>query len=251
MAAVGGTPIQLYHSTTAASAPLAINLVAGELALNTADGILYYKDSSGVVQVLANGVFDSHTTWDAANNTLIVDATGALRVALGTNAQRPATPELGDIRYNTTTPGFEGYQTIDGAVVGTLTNVTTTATATTNTVHNLTSGNTIVMSGCTPSAYNGTFVVTVTGTASFTYTMLSDPGSSASVIGSYVYDGWGAIGSGSGTIVGGPIIENNQVISVDYTMTTGNNGESVGPITVDSGVIVTIPTGSRWVILQI
>jgi hypothetical protein len=79
--------------------------------------------------------------------------------------------------------------------------------------------------------------------------MLSDPGSSASVIGSYVYNGWGAIGSGSGTIVGGPIIENNQVISVNYTMTVGNNGESVGPITVDAGVIVTIPTNSRWVIL--
>jgi len=249
MAAVGGTPIQLYHSTTASATPLAIDLVDGELALNTADGVLYYKDSSGVVQVLAEGGVDSHLTWNAANNTLIVDATGALRVALGTTGQRPATPSVGDVRYNTTTPGFEGYQTIDGAVIGTLTNVTTTATATTNTPHNLTSGNTIVMSGCTPAAYNGTFVVTVTGTASFTYTMLSDPGSAATVIGSYVYNGWGAIGSGSGTIVGGPIIENNQVISVNYTMTVGNNGESVGPITVDTGITVTIPTNSRWVIL--
>ena len=247
MAQSGYTPISLYHSATASSAPVAGNLVAGELALNTADGKLYYKDSSGVVQIIANG--DSHTTWDAANNTLIVDATGALRVALGTTGQRPATPSVGDVRYNTTTPGFEGYQTIDGAVIGTLTNVTATATATTNTPHNLTSGDTIVMSGCTPSNYNGTFAVTVTGTASFTYTMLTDPGGSATVIGSYVYNGWGAIGSGSGTIVGGPIIENNQVISVNYTMTVGNNGESVGPITVDAGITVTIPTNSRWVIL--
>jgi hypothetical protein len=248
MAQSGYTPLALYHSATASSAPLAADLVAGELAINTADGIIYYKDSSGVVQEIA-ATGGGHLTWDAANQTVIVDATGALRVALGTTGQRPATPSVGDVRYNTTTPGFEGYQTIDGAVIGTLTNVTTTATATTNTPHNLTSGNTIVMSGCTPAAYNGTFVVTVTGTASFTYTMLSDPGSSASVIGSYVYNGWGAIGSGSGTIVGGPIIENNQVISVNYAMTVGNNGESVGPITVDAGVIVTIPTGSRWVIL--
>ena len=248
MAQSGYTPISLYHSATASSAPVAGNLVAGELAINTADGIIYYKDSSGVVQEIA-ATGGGHLTWDAANQTVIVDATGALRVALGTNAQRPATPSLGDIRYNTSTPGFEGYQTIDGAVVGTLTNATTTATATTNTPHNLTSGDTIVMTGCTPSDYNGTFVVTVTGTASFEYTMLADPGGDATVIGSYVYDGWGAIGSGSGTIVGGPIIENNQVISVNYTMTTGNNGESVGPITVDAGVIVTIPTGSRWVIL--
>ena len=105
------------------------------------------------------------------------------------------------------------------------------------------------MSGCTPAAYNGTFVVTVIDTVTFTYTMLTDPGGPATVVGSYVYDGWGAIGSGSGTIVGGPIIENNQVISVNYTMTVGNNGESVGPMTVDSGVTVTIPADSRWVIL--
>ena len=247
MAQSGYTPISLYHSATASSAPVAGNLVAGELALNTADGKLYYKDSSGVVQIIANG--DSHTTWDAANNTLIVDATGALRVALGTTGQRPATPSVGDVRYNTTTPGFEGYQTINGAVIGSLTNVTTTATTVTNTVHNLTSGDTIVMSGCTPAAYNGTFVVTVIDTVTFTYTMLTDPGGPATVVGSYVYDGWGAIGSGSGTIVGGPIIENNQVISVNYTMTVGNNGESVGPMTVDSGVTVTIPADSRWVIL--
>ena len=247
MAQSGYTPISIYHSATASCAPVAGNLVAGELALNTADGKLYYKDSSGVVQIIANG--DSHTTWDAANNTLIVDATGALRVALGTTGQRPATPSVGDVRYNTTTPGFEGYQTINGAVIGSLTNVTTTATTVTNTVHNLTSGDTIVMSGCTPAAYNGTFVVTVIDTVTFTYTMLTDPGGPATVVGSYVYDGWGAIGSGSGTIVGGPIIENNQVISVNYTMTVGNNGESVGPMTVDSGVTVTIPADSRWVIL--
>ena len=248
MAQSGYTPLALYHSATASSAPLAADLVAGELAINTADGIIYYKDSSGVVQEIA-ATGGGHLTWDATNQTVIVDATGALRVALGTTGQRPATPSVGDVRYNTTTPGFEGYQTINGAVIGTLTNVTTTATATTNTPHNLTSGNTIVMSGCTPANYNGTFVVTVTGTASFTYTMLSDPGGSATIVGSYVYNGWGAIGSGSGTIVGGPIIENNQVISVNYTMTVGNNGESVGPITVDAGVIVTIPTNSRWVIL--
>jgi hypothetical protein len=53
MAQAGYTPIQLYHSTTAAAAPTAGNLLAGELAINTNDGKLYYEDSSGVVQVLA------------------------------------------------------------------------------------------------------------------------------------------------------------------------------------------------------
>jgi len=53
MAASGFTPISLYYSATPSAAPAAGNLVAGELALNTADGKLYYKDSSNVVQVIA------------------------------------------------------------------------------------------------------------------------------------------------------------------------------------------------------
>jgi len=53
MAQSGYTPIQLYYSTTASTAPTAGNLVAGELAINTNDGKLFYKDSSGNVQVIA------------------------------------------------------------------------------------------------------------------------------------------------------------------------------------------------------
>jgi hypothetical protein len=53
MAASGYTPISLYYSATASAVPTAGNLVAGELALNTADGKLFYKDSSNVVQVIA------------------------------------------------------------------------------------------------------------------------------------------------------------------------------------------------------
>ena len=55
MAQTNYTPISLYYSTTASAVPLAANLVNGELAINinTADGKLYYKDSAGVVQLLA------------------------------------------------------------------------------------------------------------------------------------------------------------------------------------------------------
>jgi hypothetical protein len=53
MAATGATPISLYYTTTASAAPTAGNLVAGELAINTLDGKLFYKDSAGVVQVIA------------------------------------------------------------------------------------------------------------------------------------------------------------------------------------------------------
>jgi len=53
MAATGYTPISLYYSATASAVPLAANLVAGELALNTNDGKLYYKNSSNAVTLLA------------------------------------------------------------------------------------------------------------------------------------------------------------------------------------------------------
>ena len=45
MAASGYTPIQLYYTTTPTNAPVEANLLEGELAINTADGKLYYKNS--------------------------------------------------------------------------------------------------------------------------------------------------------------------------------------------------------------
>lgn len=54
MSAPGFTPISLYYSTTAAAAPVAGNLVNGELAINIADMALYAKNSSGTVKRLIN-----------------------------------------------------------------------------------------------------------------------------------------------------------------------------------------------------
>lgn len=56
MAQTGYTPIQLYYSTTTTNVPSAGNLLAGELAINTADGILFYKDPSNNVQQIRSGV---------------------------------------------------------------------------------------------------------------------------------------------------------------------------------------------------
>ena len=72
------------------------------------------------------------------------------------------------------------------ATISTITFVTTTATLTTATPHNLSTGDSITVSGATPTQYNGTFTVTVTGTNTFTYTMGGTPASNATVVGSYV-----------------------------------------------------------------
>ena len=53
----------------------------------------------------------------------------------------------------------------------------------------------------------------------------------------------------SGAVASGAIYTNTTTISTNYTITSGNNGFSVGPITISSGYAVTVATGQRWVIL--
>jgi hypothetical protein len=55
--------------------------------------------------------------------------------------------------------------------------------------------------------------------------------------------GGGGGGGGASTIV-----ENAQTISTNYTVTSSYNGSSVGPVTINSGVSVTVGTDQRWLI---
>ena len=54
MAASGFTPIQLYRTSTAAAVPVDTNLTDGELAINTTDEKLYFKNAAGTVKLLAS-----------------------------------------------------------------------------------------------------------------------------------------------------------------------------------------------------
>ena len=58
---------------------------------------------------------------------------------------------------------------------------------------------------------------------------------------------WAAASSSNITAQG--LYENSATISANYTIGTGNNAMSAGPITVNTGVTVTVPTGSTWVIV--
>ena len=57
----------------------------------------------------------------------------------------------------------------------------------------------------------------------------------------------------SGIVQGGgtdhAFIENDTTVTTNYTLTTGRNAFSVGPVTLSSGVSVTVPTGQRWLVL--
>ena len=103
-----------------------------------------------------------------------VTSTGFVLISAGTTAQRPVSPANGQIRYNTTTSQFEGYQ--GGA--------------------------------------------------------------------------WGQLGGGA-TGAGGDEVfqENSLIVTTSYTLSTGKNAMSVGPIQINSGAVVTVPSGQRWVVL--
>jgi hypothetical protein len=57
--------------------------------------------------------------------------------------------------------------------------------------------------------------------------------------------GGGATGGGSDDIFN----ENGQTVTTNYTITASKNAMSTGPITINSSITVTVPSGSRWVVL--
>jgi len=68
----------------------------------------------------------------------------------------------------------------------------------------------------------------------------------------YKAGAWGAIGGGATGGVGSTddvFYENGQTVTANYTLTTNKNAVTAGPVTVNSGVTVTIPSGSSWVVV--
>ena len=235
MAQSGYTPIQLYLSTTASAVPLAANLAAGELAINTNDGKLYYKNSAGVVTLLAgaggagiaagsntqiqfnnSGAFgaSSDLTWNGTVlSTTGLTATGAITLNTTTNNQSYTTTGAGTITISSGTTG-----TIDGMNIG----VTTAGTGTFSSITN---------SGLT----SGRVVYTTTGGLETSSTNLTFNGTTltANTIGAFTL---------SGTIAGGGNQINNVIIGTStplagtFTTLTANEFTSLAKtVTIGSG----------------
>jgi hypothetical protein len=285
MAATNYTPIQLYRSTTASAVPLAANLAAGELALNIVDGKLYYNDS-GTVKLLAsnasttvvntlsfgttgltpstatsgaitvagtlvvgNGgtglttitagrvLFGAGTSaignsanlfWDNTNARLGVNTatpavttelvgTDAILIPKGNTAARP-TGVSGYLRFNTTTSEFEGYNGTAWASVGgaALSNDTTTAT------------------NLFPLFANAT-----TGTAATLFTSNAK----------YLYKPSTGELQAPEMVANNGLFVNSATVATDYTIPSGSNAMSAGPVTVNSGITVTVSSGSVWTVI--
>lgn len=146
MAATGYTPIQPYYSTTASTVPLAANMVTGELALNTYDGKLYFKNSSGVVTLLASTAtstavtsisFGSTGLTPSTATTGVVTVAGTLVAVNGGTGQ--SSYATGDLLYASSTTALSRLAagtsgqilTSSGAGAPTWTTVTGTGTVTT------------------------------------------------------------------------------------------------------------------------
>ena len=66
----------------------------------------------------------------------------------------------------------------------------------------------------------------------------------------YGVGGWGKVGGGAtGGGTDSVFYLNGQTVTVDYTIPTGQNAMSAGPITINSGITVTVGTGQEWSIV--
>ena len=318
MAATGFTPISLYYTATALAVPVGTNLVAGELALNTTDEALYFKNTAGVVtllsttapltgaitsvgQVTSLGSFTSAQLAGALTNetgsgsavfatspTLVTPTLGTpqsvtltngtglpistgvsgLGTGVATFLATPSSANLAAAVTNETGSGALVFATSPTLVTpilgtptsGTLTNATglpivggTTGTLTVarGGTGAVTAPLALVALGVQTSATGSEIVSTGTtaerdvtpqaGYFRFNTTNVQFEG--------YTGSAWSGVGGASGG-GGNPIVyENDSVVTASYTITTGKNASSTGPLTINSGITVTVPTGSRWVVL--
>ena len=114
------------------------------------------------------------TTNPATQSTGLVVATGTAGTLIPITAVLNSTSGA--------TYGVQNAVTIqaNSITVSSITRVGTIATATLSSSQSLFTGLSVTISGATPSQYNGTFTITVTGATTFTYVMASDPMASAS-----------------------------------------------------------------------
>jgi hypothetical protein len=190
-----------------------VTIVAGESAVVAWNG----SDFIRVANTSGPGVF---TTLNCTTLTATADSsftsTGALVISKGTTGQRP-TPASGMLRFNTTSTEFEGYNGTAWASVGgaALSNDTSTA------------------SNVFPLFANAT-----TGTASTLFT------SNAKLL----YKPSTGELQASELVASNGLVLNATNIAASYTIGTGFNAMSVGPVTVASGQSVTVSSGQRWLV---
>ncbi len=146
-------------------------------------------------------------------------STGALKISVGTTGQRPGSSAVGMLRYNTTTNQFEGYSGSSPA-------------------WNSVGGATVSNDTSTSTNVYPLFADATSGSATTIYTsnakLLYKP----------------SAGDLQSTVVtaSNGIFINSLTVATSYTIAAGYSGHSAGPITIASGVVLTVSSGSRYVV---
>lgn len=153
----------------------------------------------------------------SASGTATFTSTGAVKLPVGTVAQRP-TPAAGMLRFNDDTDEFEGYNGTAWSSVG---------------------GSAITNDISTATDVYPLFADATTGTAANVYT------SNAKLL----YKPSTGEFKAEVLVAQNGIVVNSATIDTSYSIPSGSNAMSAGPITIDSGVTVTVPSGSTWVIV--
>lgn len=145
-------------------------------------------------------------------------STGALTISKGTVAQRPGSPAAGMLRFNDDSDEFEGYNGTAWASVGGAALVNDTSTST----------NVFPLFA---SATTGTASTLNTSDAKLLYKPSTGELQSTALVAS------------------NGIVVNSATIAENYTIAATNNAMSAGPITINSGVTVTVSSGARYVVI--
>ena len=234
--------------------------------------------------LINNGLADAVTVKNTSGTGTIVPAGTAMLVFNnGTNVVNPLTYFTGTLvsssatitggTINGTSVGastastgaFTTLAASSNATVGGTLGVTGNASFTNdlsvsgNTTLGNASGDTITLNAATASVpnnlnFSGTGTITVpvgtTGQRPSPTSGMIRYNTTENSFEGYAAGAWGSIGGGA-TGAGGDQVfyENELTVTADYTLTTSRNAMSTGPITINSGITVTVPTNQRWVIL--
>ena len=275
MSQSGYTPILNYSSATASAVPLAANLAQGELAINNNDGKLFYKDSSGVVQTMASkatGAIGGSTTQVQFNSS------GALAGSANLTFNGTTLTSAGFAGPGTGLTGTASGLSIGGnAATATSATSATTATTATNVAGGVanqlpyqtgagaTSFITAPTVASTSLTWNGSAFTWAT--AGSTVTVTNDTSTASNLYPLFATATSGTVSAvntsnakllykpstgdlqASQVVASNGIVVNSNTVAASYSIPSGSNAMSTGPISVASGQSVTVPSGSRWVIL--